>query len=462
MVFSSITFIFFLLPIFLLLYKLTPFHFRNGVILVFSLIFYAWSEPVYIILMILETFSDYCVGRKLESCNSKGRRKLLLGYSLVVDLGILAFFKYADFIIETLNHLGLTIKPLNLPLPIGISFFTFQSLSYVIDMYKGEIEAEHSYLSYLTYVSMFPQLVAGPIVRFSTVQKELHSRLVTGEDFCDGFLRFLRGLFKKVLLANQIGVLYEQINSMAATASVAVMWLGAIAYTFQIYYDFSGYSDMAIGLGRIMGFHFDENFKHPLVSTSITDFWRRWHISLSTWFRNYVYIPLGGNRTSAVKHLRNILIVWMLTGLWHGASWNFVLWGLYYGILLILEKKLWGAALERLPKLLRVFYSFVLVVLGFVIFSHDDMGSLILYFKGLMAQSGNAIYSPDFMWFIKNNIWVIAGCFIFSRSWEKLRKSLQNKKLISVITMLIYVGLFLLSLAYLVNDSYNPFLYFRF
>ena len=467
MVFSSIPFLFFLLVLFLLIYSAVPKNIKNYVLLAFSLIFYAWGEPVYIVLMIIETFSDYLVGRVMVRADG-AKRKLLLTWSLLVDLGVLGFFKYADFLTGTINSVFNTdIKKLELALPVGISFFTFQSLSYVIDLYKREIEAEKSYINYLTYVSMFPQLVAGPIVRYSTVSREIKDRNVSMDDFCQGFMRFLRGLFKKVLLANQAGQIFDAISAGIGSASVLSAWLGAVAFTFQIYFDFSGYSDMAIGLGRMMGFHFDENFKHPLASKSVTDFWRRWHISLSSWFRNYVYIPLGGNRVSAIKNIRNIFVVWALTGLWHGASWNFVIWGLYYAVLLILEKRVYGKLVDKMPALIGHIYSFIIVTVGFVIFSKTDFTELTVYLKTMFGFGEGQMLSRDIIWYLKNNAAVLALCCLFSFPLyrtvkEKLQSFNTGQYLMAILTPVIYVLLFMLSVAGIVNDSYNPFLYFRF
>src|SRR5574344_710624 len=337
MVFSSIPFIFFFLPLFLIIYYLVPNKYKNYILLIFSLIFYAWGEPIYILLMIFTTYMDYLNGRVyLKSGNHK---KKYLIISLVIDLGLLFFFKYSDFLIGTINTLfNINIPLLNLGLPIGISFYTFQTLSYSIDVYRGNVEPEKNYLRYLTYVSMFPQLIAGPIVRYDSISHELVNRKINFTMISNGFTRFLIGLFKKVLLANNIGYLFTVISTNYVNSSVLLLWLGIISFTFQIYFDFSGYSDMAIGLGKMLGFNFLENFNYPYIAKSITDFWHRLHISLSTWFRDYLYIPLGGNRCSIIKNIRNILIVWALTGLWHGASYNFLLWGIYYGIILIIEK----------------------------------------------------------------------------------------------------------------------------
>lgn len=469
MVFSSLPFLFFFLPVFLILYFIVPGRVKNIILLIFSIIFYAWGEPVYVILMILVTFSDYLVGLGMEKAGDKKvKRTLLLLWSVLFDLAILGFFKYADFAIRTVNSLFKTsLEPLSLALPVGISFFTFQTLSYVIDLYKKEIKAEKSYLTYLTYVSMFPQLVAGPIVRYQTVNNELHGRNINMNDISEGTHRFLRGLFKKILIANQVGALWESIReSMLVTPAVSTAWLGALAFTLQIYYDFSGYSDMAIGLGRIMGFHFDENFKHPLSATSITDFWRKWHISLSTWFRNYVYIPLGGNRVNMLKHIRNIMTVWMLTGLWHGASWNFVLWGLYYGVLLLLEKLVYGKLLDKCPVVIKHIYSLIIISTGFVIFALDDSKEMVHYLGSMIGLNGSVLYNPSIVWFVSNYAVILIIAFVLSFPvMDYLSKKITNEKIIKlagIIKPVVYILLFMLSIASLVNDSYNPFLYFRF
>ena len=459
MVFSSIPFLFVFLPVFLLLYYIVPAKVKNPVLLLFSLIFYAWGEPVYIVLMLIETLSDYLVGRRMPKSKHK---KALLMWSICFDLLILGFFKYANFLVGVVNGLfGSTIPELALSLPIGISFFTFQTLSYVIDLYRGSVESERNYLNYLTYVSMFPQLVAGPIVRFRSVQEALRNRRVTIDHVVNGFLRFLKGLFKKVLLANQIGSLWEMILAQGMERSILSAWLGAIAFTMQIYYDFSGYSDMAIGLGEMLGFSFDENFAHPLMATSITDFWRRWHISLSSWFKSYVYIPLGGNRAGLGKQIRNILIVWMLTGLWHGASWNFVLWGLYYGVLLLVEKLLLSKWMEKWPAVIRHIYAFVIVAFGFVLFAIDDFAMLGGYISTMFA--GTIIAGSAFVWQIREYAVILALCFVcMGLMPEKLRRTCATSKVWQVAQPVMVAIFLVLSIACLVNDSYNPFLYFRF
>ena len=468
MVFSSIPFLFYFLPLFFILYYLTPFSFKNGVLLIFSLIFYAWGEPIYVLLMIFETLSDFLIARSMEKAiDNIRKRKFLMGLSLFVDLSALLFFKYADFAIGVFNKVsGKSVPLLELGLPIGISFFTFQTLSYSIDVYKKKVNAEHSYVNYLAYVSMFPQLIAGPIVRFSTIDEQLHSRQINFEQTSKGFYRFLTGLFKKVLVANRIGALYESINAAPLTElTVANAWLGAIAFTFQIYFDFSAYSDMAIGMGQMMGFTFNENFNYPLTAISITDFWRRWHISLSTWFRDYVYIPLGGNRTSKAKHIRNIFVVWFLTGFWHGASWNYMFWGLYYGIFLLLEKYVWGKYLEKLPRAIKHIYSYLIVVVSFVIFSHEETSNLAGYMKVMFGLSGNTFANINFLWYLKSYLFIIVLCILLMGPlFNNFVKFVFTKlgKAGKVICPVVMLLLLVLVTAYLVNDSYNPFLYFRF
>lgn len=471
MVFSSIPFLFFFLPLCLILYYAVPFSWKNGILLVFSLIFYAWGEPVYILLMLFATLVDYTNGLLMERFgNTKARRTFFLCCSVIVNLSVLAFFKYADFLIVNMNAIfGTAVTPLGLGLPVGISFFTFQTMSYIIDLYRGEIKTEHNYFTYLTYVSMFPQLVAGPIVRFADINAELHNRTLCRSEIETGLLRFMQGLFKKVLIANQVGALWEELRIIEASQiSVTTAWVGAACFTLQLYFDFSAYSDMAIGMGWMLGFHFNENFNYPLSSVSVTDFWRRWHISLSTWFRDYVYIPLGGNRKGVGRQLRNMAIVWFLTGLWHGAAWNFVLWGVYYGILLALEKFVWGKGLARLPKLLQHLYAILIVVFGFVIFTFDDMGALTSYLSSMFGVAGNPLFGAELFWYLGNyGVILLIACILAFPfyPWLKARLEALGKTAattLSVISMVGYIALFLLTTAYLVNDTYNPFLYFRF
>ncbi len=471
MVFSCIPFLFFFLPLCLILYYAVPFSWKNGILLIFSLIFYAWGEPLYILLMLFSTALDYTNGRLMERFGTtKGRRTFFLCCSICINLSILAFFKYADFAIASVNGLlGTQFAQPGIHLPVGISFYTFQTMSYIIDLYRGEVKAEHSYTAYLTYVYMFPQLVAGPIVRFYDIQEQLHDRRLTLEGFEQGMLRFMMGLFKKVLIANQAGALWEEIRVLgAADTSVATAWLGALCFTLQLYFDFSAYSDMAIGMGHMLGFHYNENFNYPLTAVSVTDFWRRWHISLSTWFRDYVYIPLGGNRRGVPRHLFNIAVVWFLTGMWHGASWNFILWGVYYGILLMLEKYVWGKTLAKFPKWIQHAYAFLIVVFGFVIFAITDFGELGRYIALLFSFATNTLADTRFLWYLGNyGVVLVAACVLMCPvyPWLCRKASTLSRGKGCVLSVFAGIGmllLFILSTAYMVSDTYNPFLYFRF
>ncbi len=491
MVFSSFVFLFAFLPIVLLLYYICPKRGRNLVLFAASLIFYAWGEPRYVWIMLFSTVFDYTNGRLIYYWKGRGfqkRAKAALVVDICGNLAILGFFKYTDFFIGTINSIsGAGLSLLRIALPIGISFYTFQTMSYTIDVYRGVAPAQKNILDFGTYVTLFPQLIAGPIVQYKTIGEELRSRTESWADFSYGAFRFTVGLAKKVILANQIGALYTQISA-SAQLTTASAWLGAVAYTFQIYFDFSGYSDMAIGLGRMFGFHFLENFDHPYISKSVTEFWRRWHISLSSWFREYVYIPLGGNRRGLAVQIRNILIVWMLTGLWHGASWNFVLWGLYYGLLLMLEKILVSVWKEKtvrnadsgdgggksgttvqniLQSVWGHMYTMLLVVIGWVIFSQTDFGGLIRYLKA-MVGIGVGSANGDALYYLSCNAVLLVVLIVCSLNWkpllDKVQAWLQSRSavLAEIVKTVIMLLLFGLSLAFLVGDSYNPFLYFRF
>ena len=443
MIFSSIPFLFFFFPFFLLIYYLVPFKYKNIILLIFSLIFYAWGEPIYILLMIFSSIVDYMNGIMIEKYwNDSKRKKIFMTLSVVINLSLLGFFKYADFLISSINNFfNVSIPLLKLGLPIGISFFTFQTMSYSIDVYRGEVKAEKNFFTFMTYVSMFPQLIAGPIVRYETVSKELYEREINFKHFSNGLLRFMRGLFKKVLIANNVGYLW---SVMSTTSNLSVMgaWLGIVAFTFQIYFDFSGYSDMAIGMGKMLGFNYLENFNYPYIAKSITDFWRRWHISLSSWFRDYVYIPLGGSRVKRIINIRNILIVWMLTGLWHGASWNFVLWGAYYGILLILEKFVLKKYIDKLPNFFKHLYTIILVLIGWLIFAFEDMNMLVSYAKTMLGLNGKFINST-FVYYFTNYFIILVIATIFSMPIiKKIENILINKKhpwIKFSITLTIYV-----------------------
>ena len=461
MLFSSIVFLFTFLPAVMILYYLLPVRFRNVILLLASLVFYAWGEPVYLFLMLLSILFNYFSGldiaRNLQDKRAAKR-------SLVFNLG---FFKYEGFVLDTLNGiLPVHISYHALPLPIGISFYTFQILSYIIDVYRGNVKVQTNLPNFALYVTMFPQLIAGPIVQYADVDEQLASREISRTKFGEGSMYFIRGLAKKVLLANTSGMIFTEVSGLAKD-NIAVMtaWLGAFAYMFQIYFDFSGYSDMAIGLGKMFGFEFNMNFNYPYVSKSITEFWRRWHISLSSWFRDYVYIPLGGNRVSKIKHIRNLLIVWFLTGLWHGAAWNFVAWGLYYGVILIIEKYLLSPVLDRLPDVVRHIYSIVLVVIGWVLFFSSSFGQAADYIRVMFGAGAHGFADRESMYLLTSNLilWLIlifgSTPLVHFRYEHMLRSKKWNT---TIINSVVYAALFIVCIAYLVTETYNPFLYFRF
>lgn len=473
MIFSSLLFLFRFLPAVLVLYYLAPRPLRNLVLLLCSLVFYAWGEPVYIILMIVSILVSYTGGILVDRFKTQGKRRAaraaLLGSS-VVSLSLLGFFKYADFLIGTVDSLtGAGINLLKIALPIGISFYTFQTMSYTIDVYRGEAKVQKNLISFGAYVTMFPQLIAGPIVQYKTIDRQLRTRKETAGQFAYGIHRFMIGLGKKVLLANNAGALWDTVSSMEHTQIPVVMsWMGLAAYTFQLYFDFSAYSDMAIGLGHMFGFRFLENFNYPYISKSITEFWRRWHISLSTWFRDYVYIPLGGNRVGVWKHIRNILVVWMLTGIWHGASWNFVLWGLYYGVLLLIEKFVLGKYLKKLPGVFQHIYCMFFVMLGWNLFVFDDMSAGISFARALFGTYGAGFCSRETLYLLYNNavlmvLLILGSTQLPARAGNWICAKLRGKEtILTIVKNVFYVGIFLLSVAWLVDASYNPFLYFRF
>ena len=391
MLFSSLTFLFGFLPILLILYFIIKNRkYKNVVLLIFSLLFYAWGEPKYILLMLLTILIVYIFGILIDKFDREKKltlKKLSLILCIILVLGSLIFFKYSNFLIENINSIFNTkINLINVIMPIGISFYTFQILSYIIDLYNKKIKLQKNYFSLALYVSLFPQLIAGPIVRYETVEEEIDNRKETKEDVIAGTKRFIIGLSKKVIIANQMALLADLIfNKHNGSYGTSIIWLGTLAYTLQIYFDFSGYSDMAIGLGRIFGFHFLENFDYPYISKSVTEFWRRWHISLSTWFRDYVYIPLGGNRVNKFKWIRNIILVWLLTGLWHGAAWNFIIWGIYYGLLLLFEKLFLNKLLNKLPSIINWLYTFIIVMIGWMIFRSNSLNELLLFIKTMFV-----------------------------------------------------------------------------
>ncbi len=465
MLFSGIPFLFYFLPAVLILYFLVPRVLKNTVLLVFSLVFYAWGEPVYVFLMIFSILLFYGCGLAIGHSREQKWKKFWLTVSVVVSLALLGVFKYADFLVETVNSLlGLKIPLLGLALPIGISFYTFQCLSYTIDVYRGDTEAQKNPISFGAYVSLFPQLIAGPIVRYVDVARELDQRQTTWEDFALGLRRFMMGLGKKVLLANNFGQLIELFRG-TQEPSVLFHWMYGIAFMLHIYFDFSGYSDMAIGLGRIFGFHFIENFNYPYLSKSIAEFWRRWHMSLGSWFRDYVYIPLGGNRVSKGRWLFNTFVVWMLTGLWHGASWNFVLWGLVFAVILLLEK--WVLPLDKLPGLVRHIYVLLTVMLTFMLFNAADMAQAGRDIAGLFGFGGLPLVSDTTVYYLRSyGILFLVGAVGATPFVKGTVGRLENHRtgamVLAVLEPVAVFALLALCSAYLVDGSFNPFLYFRF
>lgn len=466
MVFSSTIFLCVYLPLVLLGYYICPKKGRNLFLLIVSLVFYAWGEPKYVFLMIFSILVNYIFGRLMDKHReNKKRLKLMLVLSVVIDLGLLSVFKYTDFIITNVNAIfGANFDLLNIALPIGISFYTFQAMSYTIDVYRNDVRVQKNLIDFGMYITMFPQLIAGPIVRYADVQDQLAERSVTTADFSEGVMRFVVGLGKKVLLANQMGAVWSDIYALGGDVSALMAWTGAIAYTFQIYFDFSGYSDMAIGLGRMFGFKFPENFRYPYQSVSITDFWRRWHITLSTWFKEYLYIPLGGNRRGLARQALNLLIVWSLTGFWHGAGWNFVMWGLYYFVILFIEKLFLLKALDKLPKFFRHVYALVLIIIGWVIFASDDV-SVLLPYLGSMFGANGAIGGMDVYTLLTKAVLLIICCIASTELPKKLFLSAagaMNEKAAFTLKSVLTIALLALSMILLIGDSYNPFLYFRF
>lgn len=472
MVFSSLLFLFRFLPAVLILYFIVPKRFRNLVLLLVSLIFYAWGEPKYVFLMLFSILITYLGGFMVDRFRSSGdekKAKISMIVTVALALSLLGFFKYADFVIETVNRIGHTdIDLLRLSLPIGISFYTFQTISYVIDVYRGDARVQKNIISYGAYVTMFPQLIAGPIVRYSTIDEQLRTRRESAEEFAGGAERFVVGLGKKVLLANSAGALWDSIRVMdASTMPALTAWLGIAAYTFQIYFDFSAYSDMAIGLGHMFGFRFLENFNYPYQAKSVTEFWRRWHISLGTWFREYVYIPLGGNRVSRARFIRNIMIVWMLTGIWHGADWNFVLWGIYYGVLLLVEKLFLKKYLEKTPGWLQHVYTMFTVMIGWFIFTWNENESGFAYLKAMFGMGGGFADRGTVYLLYTNAILlvmlILGSTDLPARLAGLCRARIAGRDTLTTVVRCVFLtAVFLLSTAYLVNASYNPFLYFRF
>ena len=471
MVFSSVLFLFRFLPIFMICYFLVPRKMKNLVLFLGSLVFYAWGEPVYIFLMLFSTISDYVWGRLIEEYRGKDHSRIFLLCSIGINLFILGFFKYADFLLQTVNTVfGTSIPLLKLPLPIGISFYTFQTMSYVIDVYRGDTKAQRNILQFGVYVTMFPQLIAGPILKYHQVERYLQDRRTDLDAISYGAKRFVTGLAKKVLLANNLGLLWKQVTELGTDQmSVLMAWLGIAAFALQIYFDFSGYSDMAIGLGAVLGFHFPENFNYPYVATSVKDFWHRWHISLSTWFKEYVYIPLGGNRKGLPRQLFNILVVWMLTGIWHGAGWNFLLWGLWFAFFLILEKLFLGEVLESVPKVFGRVYTLAVVLISWVFFALESPGEILAYLQAMFGMNGVGPVNSLAM-FLSNEYLVLlvialVACLPLGSRLVHALKSSKTGPAMALYRLgekVIPAVLLLLSVAYIVDASYNPFLYFRF
>lgn len=477
MIFSSLTFIFIFLPLVLILYFIAKDKYKNMILLIFSLFFYAWGEPKYIVLMIISIIFNYLMGLLIDKYrNNKKISMLYLVVNIFVNVLILLIFKYSIFFVNIINDIfNLKINSINvfgkdilkLTLPIGISFYTFQILSYIIDLYRNEVKVQKNVFTLGTYITLFPQLIAGPIVRYETIAKELKNRTHTFDKFITGLKIFIIGLGKKVILANNLAFIADQIidSNIVNSYGTIIVWIAMIAYTLQIYYDFSGYSDMAIGLGKIFGFTFLENFNYPYISNSITDFWRRWHISLSSWFRDYIYIPLGGNRVSKIRWVVNIMIVWVLTGLWHGASWNFVLWGLYFGIILLLEKLFLHKVLKKLPNLLRWFYSIILIIVGWTIFRNEDISIVLNLIHRMFVFK-----STDWLNFIRMNynliiysIYLIFGIiFMFPFIGNYIKKADEKAGILHMLNNIFILIIFVISILFLIKSSYNPFIYFRF
>ena len=478
MVFSSLLFLFRFLPAVLILYYIAPRKLRNVILLLFSLFFYAWGEPKYVFLMLFTITMDFFIGKGIDKAKKEGNQKKakrFLMTSILVDLSILGFFKYADFLIGTVNTLtGAGIPLLGIPLPIGISFFTFQTMSYTIDVYKGSTEVQKNWIKYGTYVSMFPQLIAGPIVQYKTIAEQMEHRKENTSDFSEGIHRFMIGLGKKVLIANNIGALWDAIAVLPVDGLAAgTAWLGALAYTFQIYFDFSGYSDMAIGLGKMMGFHFPENFNYPYMSHSVAEFWRRWHITLGDWFKSYIYFPMGGSRKGLPRTIINLLVVWTITGIWHGASWNFMLWGTYFGILIVIERLFLGKVLEKIPSFFSWLYTFIMVVFGWVMF--DAVAPGTVSFGNVFEQiwtfisamfGGNGVFIDDTATnYIVNYGIIFAVCIFGSSDVLKTIADYIRKKAPTWVQYgfpVVDTVIMLASVAYLSTSNYNPFLYFNF
>ncbi len=466
MLFSSIPFLYYFLPSVLILFLLAPKKLKNTVLLISSLVFYGWGEPKYVIMMVASIIIGFISGLLIEATNEKSKKKLILTINLIINLGFLGFFKYSNFFIENFNNLtGLSLNLLNVALPIGISFYTFQILSYAVDVYRGTVKAQKNLINLATYITMFPQLIAGPIVRYTDVVESLDERTISFEKTSYGVRRFIVGLSKKVLLANALGELCVTFKA-SEDKSLLFYWLYAISFCLQVYFDFSGYSDMAIGLGKILGFEFMENFNFPFISKSVAEFWRRWHISLGSWFRDYVYIPLGGNRVKKSRWIFNILVVWFLTGFWHGAAWNFIIWGLYFVIFLVLEKTVIGKFITKTPVLNRV-YTLFFIIISFVIFDAVNMGEAFTYIKAMLGFSGVPLVSTEFIYYLKEYavilaLGIVGATPLVKKVATKLTEINGVKVVVGILEPIILIVLLVLVTAYLVDGSFNPFLYFRF
>ncbi len=467
MVFSSLVFIFLFFIGVMLIYYAVPKRFKNLVIFLSGVIFYAWGEPLYILVMLGSTLIDYCAGLLIWKFDKNiVVKRISLIVSILMNLGLLGVFKYGGFVIDNVNNIFATAfdNP-NLPLPIGISFFTFQSMSYTIDMYLGKIKVQKNPITFAAFVNLFPQLVAGPIVRYDDIARELDDRKIDLDCIYSGIIRFITGMGKKVLLANSVGMLWDTvIASDLGNASLLTVWLGIIAYTLQIYFDFSGYSDMAIGIGRMMGFNFPENFNYPYLSKSISEFWRRWHMTLGAWFRSYVYIPLGGNRKGKGRTIFNLAVVWAATGIWHGANWTFIVWGTLYGVVIILEKLFLGKVLEKLPSFVGHIYTMLLVMLGWVLFASPNISTAGTYIATMFGASGILIDNTAIYLLINYGFILVFGIFAATDLWKRIVEKLSVKlpTFTNYITPFAKTAVFLICIAYLADATYNPFLYFNF
>ncbi len=466
MLFSGLPFLYYFLPVVLIIYFIAPQKLKNAVLLLSSLVFYGWGEPKYVVLMVASIIIGYFSGVLIEAKNNPQIKKLVLAFSVLVNLGFLAYFKYANFFVENFNAItGMSVTILKIALPVGISFYTFQILSYTVDVYRGSTKAQKNIINLATYIAMFPQLIAGPIVRYTDIERDIKERKHSFEKFLQGTTRFIIGLSKKVLIANVLGELCDIFKS-SNEKSVLYFWVYAVAFSLHVYFDFSGYSDMAIGLGKIFGFKFCENFDYPFISKSVTEFWRRWHMSLGTWFRDYVYIPLGGNRVSKPRWFFNIFVVWMLTGFWHGAAWNFVIWGLYFAIFLCIEKLFLLKALDKIKGFSRI-YVLVVIGISFVIFNASDMSEAFVYIKHMFGAGDIPLVSGEMLYYIKSYavpllIGLIGATPIVKNIVVKLSRKKVFDVIIKVLQPVILVALLIVSTSFLVDGSFNPFLYFRF